>query len=262
MEGSESVLEAIYEEEEEQTLEEGELEPYTEDAEMLDAETLDRDHDEKISAIDLMKDGDDKTRKQEPRSKNWRRRAKKKNKKNKNSRPASNIADINRFVIDTCRNLKEKKSYLVWNAVGVLGASVVSDLVKEVDTIQGFGGQLTTDGKRFRTGGGILWNILKTREPRAYKEIMARGKEFEKQFRQKNIRQMPKESIEDSSQKIGHASDGVGDQVPGSSQPSSEVKHEHALSDSDGGRVSALKRIRVPVSYDDLFGENMKDQRT
>lgn len=38
---------------------------------------------------------------------------------------------------------------------------------------------MTADGKRLRTGGGVLWNILKTREPKAYKEIMLKGKEFE-----------------------------------------------------------------------------------
>lgn len=51
----------------------------------------------------------------------------------------------------------------------------------QVDVIQGCGGQLTADAQRFRTGGGVLWNILKKREPNAYKEIMARGREFEVQ---------------------------------------------------------------------------------
>lgn len=49
----------------------------------------------------------------------------------------------------------------------------------QVDAIQSCGGQKTNDGRRYRTGGGILFNILKTREPKAYKEIMARGREFE-----------------------------------------------------------------------------------
>lgn len=49
----------------------------------------------------------------------------------------------------------------------------------QVDAIQGCGGQLTADAKRFRTGGGVLWNILKKREPKAYKETMAKGREFE-----------------------------------------------------------------------------------
>jgi PHAX RNA-binding domain len=48
-----------------------------------------------------------------------------------------------------------------------------------VEAIGKCGGQMTADGKRMRTGGGILWNILKTREPKAYKEIMLKGKEFE-----------------------------------------------------------------------------------
>lgn len=38
---------------------------------------------------------------------------------------------------------------------------------------------MTADGRRFRTGGGILWNIIKAREPKAYKEIMRKAKEFE-----------------------------------------------------------------------------------
>lgn len=48
-----------------------------------------------------------------------------------------------------------------------------------MDAILSCGGQKTADGKRFRSGGGILWNILKAREPKAYKEIMAKGREFE-----------------------------------------------------------------------------------
>lgn len=49
----------------------------------------------------------------------------------------------------------------------------------QVDAIQACGGQKTIDGTRFRTGGGILWNIIKVRDPNAYKEIMTKGREFE-----------------------------------------------------------------------------------
>lgn len=49
----------------------------------------------------------------------------------------------------------------------------------QVDAIQTCGGQKTADGRRHRTGGGILWNIIKVREPNAYKEIMEKAKEFE-----------------------------------------------------------------------------------
>lgn len=61
----------------------------------------------------------------------------------------------------------------------LFGNGLLTGLQMQVDAIQRCGGQKTVDGRRFRTGGGILWNILKTREPKAYKEIMAKGREFE-----------------------------------------------------------------------------------
>lgn len=51
--------------------------------------------------------------------------------------------------------------------------------MSQVDAIQACGGQKTADGKRYRTGGGILWGILKLRDPNAYKEIMKKGNDFE-----------------------------------------------------------------------------------
>lgn len=39
-----------------------------------------------------------------------------------------------RFVRDTCRRLKEKKSYMIYTAVGCLGIAALSDLVNEVYT--------------------------------------------------------------------------------------------------------------------------------
>lgn len=38
---------------------------------------------------------------------------------------------------------------------------------------------MTSDGRRFRYGGGILWNIIKSREPKAYREIMKKARDFE-----------------------------------------------------------------------------------
>jgi len=37
-----------------------------------------------------------------------------------------------RFVLDTCRHLKEKKSYMVYTAAGCLGMSALIDIIKEV----------------------------------------------------------------------------------------------------------------------------------
>lgn len=48
--------------------------------------------------------------------------------------PSFLLSALSRFVLDTCRRLKEKKSYLVYTAVGCLGVSALSDLVKEVSS--------------------------------------------------------------------------------------------------------------------------------
>lgn len=45
--------------------------------------------------------------------------------------------------------------------------------------IETCGGQVTADGTRKRTSGGVLWNIIKARQPEAYREIMKKTKEFE-----------------------------------------------------------------------------------
>ncbi|KAG9448549.1 hypothetical protein H6P81_008514 [Aristolochia fimbriata] len=190
MAGSESILPGLLFEEET-------LDDIDEDVDMLDAEI---DEPEPVipqaeSMGSLNEDGI--TDKQEPRGvKNLKWKEKRKKKKKKKRVSSNTVTDINRFVSDTCRHLKERKSYLIWNAVGCLGISAMRELVKEVDTIQNCGGQLTADGKRSRNGGGILWNILKTREPNTYKEIMKKGREFEKQFRQQYTRGGPKENRE------------------------------------------------------------------
>ncbi|KAK9102230.1 hypothetical protein Sjap_019484 [Stephania japonica] len=239
-----------------------------------------------------------------------RRRAKKKKNKKKKSGSVSSVDNINRFVIDTCRQLKERKSYLIWNAVGCLGVSAVRDLVKEiqrhglpkiwlwigrrchvddgedeglsnsstaeshflsnfsyygaasygwVDAIQACGGQMTADGHP-RNGGGILWNILKTREPKAFKEIMLKGKEFEKQFRQPNARRgsdennkvLPSEKMVQAP--VDHIKTEVSDELM------SQTLDDSAQRNSDAKRISVLKRIRVPVAYDDLIREDTKDE--
>ncbi|XP_068648588.1 uncharacterized protein [Aristolochia californica] len=253
MAGSENILPALYEEET--------LDYMDEDIAMLDGEIDEPElaipHAE--SAGSLEEDG--KTEKQQPQGIKNSKRKEKRRKKKKMRFSSNSITDINRFVIDTCRHLKEKKSYLVWNAVGCIGVSAMRELVKEVDTIQNCGGQLTADGKRFRNGGGILWNILKTREPNAYKETMNKGKEFEKQFRQQHTRGYPKENRERSRVSITNASDGAPDQISSASQTASDSRpHQPAQTNREGVRISILNRIRVPVTYDDdLLGEDAKE---
>nr|GMD42750.1 Mediator of U snRNA nuclear export PHAX [Ipomoea batatas] len=105
--------------------------------------------------------------------------SKNKNRRKNRKKKRKNKGNNGTFVTNVCKRLKEKKSYLVWNAVACLGVSALSDLVKEVEAIQACGGQKTADGRRFRVGGGILWKVIRAREPNAYKDIMKRGKEFE-----------------------------------------------------------------------------------
>lgn len=188
--------------------------------------------------------------------KNRRRR---KNKgKNKRKRVSSGpITDINRFVLDVGKRLKERKSYLIWTAVGCLGVSALSDLVKEVDAIQTCGGQKTADGRRYRTGGGILWSILKVRDPNAYKEIMKKGKEFEKQFRQAHLKQEPLQNQEAA---LERSSQTRGDKITASTSDVFLKQDPVEHSNSGANHAPVHDRIRMPVKYDDLFDEG-KDSK-
>ncbi|XP_077210330.1 phosphorylated adapter RNA export-like protein [Tasmannia lanceolata] len=254
MEGGESLLEAIYEEETLEDLDD-------EDVDMIDAETLDSDCGEQITILESKNDnggGDDQLKNSEFRTSRSRKRKGKR--KRKSIRPVLNIKKPDKFILDTCRHLKEKKLHLVRSAVDCLGVSAVKDLIKEVDAIQHCGGQLTADGKRFRTSGGILFNILKVREPKVYSEIMARGREFEKQCRRKDTKQVAKTSEEAIPPTVSHSSSGIANQVSSTSQLMLEVKPELTQCKTHGERVSVLNRIRVPVTYDDeLVGEDAKD---
>ncbi|XP_019190760.1 PREDICTED: uncharacterized protein LOC109185232 [Ipomoea nil] len=192
-----------------------------------------------------------------------RRKNRKKKKKNKGNKgtPGPNITDINRFVTHVCKCLREKKSYLVWNAVACLGVSALSDLVKEAEAILACGGQKTADGRRFRGGGGILWNIIKAREPKAYKEIMKRGKEFEKQ-----LKQVPKTPLikQEAKGATSQSTPGTVTDKPvaiasnGSSLPSNMVCDSQEQATSGPQQQSVYNRIRTLVSYDDLFEEDVQ----
>ncbi|KAF6139686.1 hypothetical protein GIB67_002491 [Kingdonia uniflora] len=252
MEGGESILEVIYEDE---TLE---------DVDMLDAESLEEGEcEEQKQCIELSEVSgkhivaENKESNNESRLRGPKR---KRNKKKKKSKIGSNsdVKDLNRFVLDTCRRLKEKKSYLVWNAVGCLGVSALSDLVKEVEAVQACGGQMTTDGRRYRFGGGILWNILKKRDPKAYKEIMAKGRELEKQFRQQNSRTCPNQDKELPSETFDYGSSYEIETLKLEDPPQLQVPDKVKQTDTRGDRTSVLSRIRVPVTYDDLFEDDPK----
>lgn len=245
MEGGESILDSLYEEE------------GIGDVDMLDVEEgeciEENPHNEKGQSSG----GDVNVINQESQSGKRRHRKNRRNRKKK-SGSAPQVTDINRFVLECCKRLKEKKSYMVYTAVGCLGVSALSDFIKEVYAIQACGGQMTADGRRYRTGGGILWGIIKAREPNAYREIMKKAKEFEKQFRQQNIKQEQKQNQGASQETAIAFTDQTTDVLDGA-QLVPQMQSHLDNSIAEGKRISVHNRVRIPVSYDDLLGEDPKE---
>lgn len=256
MEDGDTILDAIFEGDN--------LDDLDDDVDMVDVEEGELVEPETQNGLEQSSAGDINEANQEPQSKNRKRRANKKKNKKKRKGSVSNAMDIDRFVLDTCRRLKEKKTYMVYTAVGCLGVSALSDLIKEVDAIQVCGGQKTADGRRFRNGGGILWSILKVREPNVYKEIMKKAREFEKQFRQPNVKQRPVLKKEDSFQGVPFSFSGRdNDNVSDSGILASQIPNQHEPATSEEKPVSVHDRLRVPVSYDDdLLGHNPDNEAT
>ncbi|KAL0394149.1 UNVERIFIED_CONTAM: hypothetical protein Slati_4381100 [Sesamum latifolium] len=248
MEGGESLLDTLFDEE---IVDDGQ------DVEMLDVE--EGELTEQISNTEVGEScdvGDDQVNQES----NRRISRQKKRKRKTSEREAAVLAQM--FVLDACKRLREKKSYLMWTAVGCLGVSALSDLVKEVDAIQACGGQKTADGSRFRSGGGILWNIIKVRDPNAYKEIMRKGKEFEKQFKQQlHGNQEPKQHTEASSPSITLDADQAKCNPSDGLELTSHDGSQLELTAAPQKRASVHERIRMPVTYDDLpGGEDPKDE--
>lgn len=79
---------------------------------------------------------------------------------------------------------------------------------------------------------------------------------MQKQFKQQNIRQAPEQNQEGSSQKTASA---FTHDTPTSVKNCSQPQNQHEQTSSDGKHRSVLDRIRVPVSYDDLPGDDPKN---
>ncbi|KAK9054900.1 hypothetical protein SSX86_025979 [Deinandra increscens subsp. villosa] len=262
MDGEESLLDSIFEGEN------------VEDVDMIDVEEgelVGNNHQVELAQKSSM-DGDAVA--EDSQTKNQKRRNRKKKNKKKKGGSGSDVTDINRFVLDTCKRLRERKSYLIWTAVGCLGVPALSDLVKEiclreailsisvwileltfllgVDAIQACGGQKTADGSRLKYGGGILWSILKTRDPNVFKEIMKKGREFEKQFRQPDWKKAPNQNNKQVCSK------------PGGDAGEAEARvQKDGIEERQTQKRPVHERIRVPVSYEDLVEiEDPKDKAT
>jgi len=128
MEGEESLLDAINEEDGFENLE---------DVEMVDVEEGEIVVDHDLDSGERQNDDGDGVKDKEAilgeknglqqTNKNKRKKKKKKRKGPVMDKPMS----VDWFVRDTCRRLKEKKSYMIYTAVGCLGIAALSDLVNE-----------------------------------------------------------------------------------------------------------------------------------
>lgn len=238
MEEGDNILDVIYDDDD-----------LDDDVDMIDVEEGELVEPNLQNVLEQSSAGDINEANQESYSENSKCGASKKKKKKKNKRKRKGsgpkVTNIDRFVLDTCRHLKEKKSYMVYTAAGCLGMFALSDIIKEVDAIQACGGQKTADGRRFRSGGGILWNIIKVQEPKAYKEIMKRAKEFEKQFRQPNVKQLNMPKKDDSSQGLALSFAGS-DQgnVSDSAFLASEMQNQHEPVTSKENFISVHDRLK------------------
>ena len=71
--------------------------------------------------------------------------------------------DSARAARDLCGDLGEPKESLMRRAIECIGIPMANDLAIEVGAIEGGGCQMTADGSRRRTPGGVFWALLKTK---------------------------------------------------------------------------------------------------
>ena len=97
-------------------------------------------------------------------------------------RGQSRMVDIGRLPRDVCRTLNEPKLPLMRRAIDTLGISAVESLVARVHEIEEQGGQMTAEGDRRRTPGGVFWKLLKqTVSEEEYTTIFEVERERERQ---------------------------------------------------------------------------------
>ncbi|XP_024516084.1 phosphorylated adapter RNA export protein-like [Selaginella moellendorffii] len=171
--------------------------------------------------------------------------------------------DLQTYVDAVCKHLNETKFFVVGMAVEMLGMKMVNDLVKEVDEIEKNGGQMTQDGSRRRTPGGVLLNLLKLRlEPELYKTIVSSSRKKAVEFA-KRRREMDKNDPSEGRRKrskVCEAETGSGEKEEGELDENEggergEVFDLDAVKDEDGEQLPSFPAPegRDTVSYGDLF---------
>lgn len=108
--------------------------------------------------------------------KSAKKKKKKRRGKGERRKQSAPRMSIEQFVVQTCRRIEETKYPLFREAVDRIGIDAMKALLNQVDVIEKCGGQMTADGLRRRSAGGVLWSLLRDHVgPGLYKEIMKEG---------------------------------------------------------------------------------------
>jgi hypothetical protein len=102
-----------------------------------------------------------------------------------------------RFTKQLAAELHEPKLALLRRAVNLLGVTVASQLLADVQALEASGGQMTASGDRKRTPGGVFWNLLKAQATGdEWTYIFSEEKEKEKE---RNKRRQKERNLKDKS---------------------------------------------------------------
>ena len=90
--------------------------------------------------------------------------------------------NVARAARDLCGDLGEPKESLMRRALDCIGVVEANDIAIQVYRIEGDGGQMTRDGVRRRTPGGVFWALLKERVTKEeWADIFAEEKQVQRE---------------------------------------------------------------------------------
>lgn len=172
----------------------------------------------------------------EPLSNTQKKKKRKKKRKGNPGNPNNQIphdrrrqpVSLEHFVVQTCRRIDEPKYPLFREAVERIGMDAMKSLLNQVDAIENCGGQMTADGARRRSAGGVLWSLLRDHVgPGLYKEIMKEGN-------RKHLEQQKAKLKEKGNGKRGHEEGNNDDNEEGSGKQAIKRRRTSVGVDVDG----------------------------
>eukprot|EP00899_Mesostigma_viride_P017287 jgi/Mesvir1/2555/Mv09611-RA.1 len=111
-------------------------------------------------------------------------------------------AEMARYVRQMCEMLQEKKWWMFRLTVDKLGREVVEGFLDRVREIEKSGGEMTADGVRRRTPGGVFWRVVKDGAPEVYRQVMESDKEQQKLNRKRQVEMHKEESLANKRQRM------------------------------------------------------------